>query len=252
MDHSGEELFLESLPYIESVVAYLCRKGRFSSEDSKDFSAEVKAKLMANDYEVFRKFQEKSSLRTYLLAVIQNAFRDRLDKILGKWRHSAVALRLGPVAQRIEELDRDGFSFDEICHILRAHDKVTLTDAELEDIRGQLRFRVRRRSTGEEALFDIESGDLKPEDCLLRAESLVRLRRALAAAKTALDHLPAEDRMLFLTTKVHGVSVAKYARARRLDAKEIYRRLEKIRAILRAELERQGFRKEELDELFQS
>jgi RNA polymerase sigma factor for flagellar operon FliA len=251
LDRDGEQLFLAELPYIDSVICHACRKSRLSPEDADDFASEVKAKLIDRNYEVFRKFEERSSLRTYLLVVIRNALLDWLDKRLGKWRHSAAALRLGEVAKRIEELHRDGFTFDETCAILRSRYKVTLSEAELTEIRAQLPFRTRRRWTGEQDLENAEATEPRPDERLLRHEAIEARRRLIVAAETALRNLPAEDRILFWVTKVEGsLTVAQFARARGLDAKELYRRIEKVRATLRGLLENQGFRKEDLDDLF--
>jgi RNA polymerase sigma factor (sigma-70 family) len=249
-ESEAERQFLSQLPFIDSVIRVTCLKSHLSPEDAEDFASDAKAKLIDRNYDVFRRFEGRSSLRTYLLVVLRNALLDWQNQKLGKWRHSAEAVRLGEVAQKIEELSRDGFSFDEICAILRSHYKVTLSERELADLRGRLSFRVRRRWTGEEALQNVEGSEKRPDERLLQREEVERRQRAVAAARAALADLPAEDRIFFWVAYVEQkVSVAQYAKARGLNAKELYRRAEKISKKLRRKLTDIGFRKEDLNGL---
>ena len=39
--------------------------------EAEEFGSEVKLRLVENDYEAFRRFQQRSTLRTYLTIVIQ-------------------------------------------------------------------------------------------------------------------------------------------------------------------------------------
>jgi hypothetical protein len=82
---SEESAFLEHLPLIESVIAFVVRRHRLSVQDGEDFASVVKLKLIANDYAVFRTFQNRSSMRTYLTVVVQREFVDFQRARWGKW-----------------------------------------------------------------------------------------------------------------------------------------------------------------------
>src|SRR5690349_21220014 len=111
---SSEDLFLAHLPHIDKVVNHLCRRYHFQTDEAQDFRSSVYERLVEDDYAVFRKFQGRSSLNTYLTIVISNMLKDYLNRLLGKWRPSAEAERMGPIAVLLEQLlVRDGHTFDE-------------------------------------------------------------------------------------------------------------------------------------------
>src|SRR5262245_56729873 len=66
-----EQEFLAHLPFIERAAAYAARSNHLAAQDAEDFASCVKVKLLENDYAVLRKFQGRSSLRTFLSVVIQ-------------------------------------------------------------------------------------------------------------------------------------------------------------------------------------
>lgn len=79
MTDSPDQTFLAHLGYIERVAAHACRRRGFSREEAEEFVSVVKCKLIENDYAVIRKFQGKSSFRTYLTVVVQWLFLNHLN-----------------------------------------------------------------------------------------------------------------------------------------------------------------------------
>ena len=105
-----EELFLENLPLIEQIIGHCCRRSRLSPQEGEDFGGTVKLKLIEEDYAVFRLYRGDSAMGTYLSIVIGRLLLDYQNHIWTKWRASARARRLGPVAERLERLlGREGF-----------------------------------------------------------------------------------------------------------------------------------------------
>ena len=127
-----EQLFLSQRALIERVIAWVCAKHGLRGADAEDFRSTVMVRLIEKDYEVVRKFQGLSSFKTYLSAVINRMYLDYQVQRFGKWRPSAEARRLGPVAMRLERLlSRDGLTFDEACGVL-------LTDPMVKESRDEL------------------------------------------------------------------------------------------------------------------
>ena len=93
-----ERFLLENLGTVERVVAYVARRHRLSRDEANELSSAVKLKLVDHDYEVLRRYEGRSSLRTYLTAVVIRLFLDDRVARWGKWRPSAQAKRLGAVA----------------------------------------------------------------------------------------------------------------------------------------------------------
>src|SRR5215470_20195503 len=93
---SREQLFLSELALIERVIAWVSARRCLWGADAEDFASTVKLRLIENDYEVLGRFEGRSSLKTYLTAVVTRMYLDYQVQRFGKWRPSAEARRLGP------------------------------------------------------------------------------------------------------------------------------------------------------------
>ncbi len=238
-----EEIFLENLPYIEKVIGHSCRKSKFSHQEAEDFEQHVKLKLIEDDYGVFRKFEKKSSLETYLTTTIKHLASDYRDHLWGKYRASAEAKPLGPVAIRLEMLMvRDGYSFEEACEILRTNEGVNMAIAELADLRAKLPNKIPKQVVSEDPLLFEPAKGLRPDQKLLEEERATARRRVYMGLKRALDTLPGDQHLLVKLWI--RFSIADIARIRKVEQKPLYRRMEKILKTLRKALERQGVRGE--------
>ncbi|HSG39361.1 MAG TPA: sigma-70 family RNA polymerase sigma factor [Thermoanaerobaculia bacterium] len=247
-DLTPEQLFLGHLKHIEEIIAHACRKSRFRPQESEDFSQEVMLKLIDDKYAVFRKYQGRSTVKTYLDVVINRFLLDYQNKIWQKYRPSAEAERLGRVAMRLEMLlVRDGQTFDEACRHLREKEGVEMSDVELAQLRAKLPVRSLRRFLSEEQLRDMASRDPDPLERLLARERAELGRRSTKALYRALAEIPKEEKLLVLLRT--ELSVADIARKRRVDAKPLYRELQKVYAKLCNLMERQGVRRKDVEEI---
>jgi RNA polymerase sigma factor (sigma-70 family) len=245
-----EQLFLGNLDCIKAVIAQTCRRTRFKPEHAEDFQGYVMEKLIEGNYARIQKFKGESKPETYLTVTIKRLLFDYRDHLWGKWRNCAEAERLGEVAERLETLlVRDELTFSEAVNVLR--DKgVDLPESELWKLRASLPPRIVRRFVGEEVLQAEASRDLRPDERLAEKEKAVKSRRIYAALYRALTELPKDDCVLMKDWL--QIKVADIARKRRLDQKRLYRRIEKIKLKLRKALERQGIRRQDLDDIFGS
>src|SRR4051812_17572740 len=123
-----EQFFLSQLPVVDKVTGHVCRRNHLRDADAEEFASEVKLHLIQNDYAVLRRFQQRSSLQTYLTVVVQRLFVNYRNRLWGRWRPSADASRLGPIAVQLERLIvRDGWSFEEAQEQLRINHQVQQT-----------------------------------------------------------------------------------------------------------------------------
>ena len=241
---------LEWLPRIAKTGTGICRRYHLSREDAEDFVGLVRCKILDDDCAVVRKYQGKSSLGHYFTTVVTKAFLDWQNQRLGKWRLSAEAVRLGPVAERMEKLARDGASFDEICRSLRDNFKVDLSEAELREIWKHLPPRTPRRFEGEEKLEGLSSLDPGPE-ARLRGKERRRLQgRVLEALRRARAQLPPEDNLIVKLRFESGWTFANISKHLHLEQRPFYRRVDKILRDLGGALRDEGFGRDDFDELF--
>jgi RNA polymerase sigma factor for flagellar operon FliA len=234
------ELFEVNLELIEKVLRTVCRRNAFPTDESEEFGAWAKLRLIDDDYAVLRKFQGRSSLPTYLTVVIANLFRDYRIHRWGKWRPSAEAKRLGTVAVQLESLvSRDGRSVGEAIATLRTSFGVERPARELEAMAARLPQRTKRRLEGDEALEwarAAEGGD----DRLVERELRATEREAEAALAGALAALDAAERLLLKLRFADGLAVVDIARMLGEPARPLYSRIERALAALRHALESGG------------
>jgi RNA polymerase sigma factor for flagellar operon FliA len=236
---SREQLFLAQLPLIERVVAWVCARRCLRGADAEDFASAVKLRFIENDYEVLNRFEGRSSLPTYVTAVVNRLYLDFQAQRFGKWRPSAQARRLGPVAVRLESLlHRDGLTFEEAYGVLQTDLGVAESRDALLEISLKLPRRVSRKhaSTAELDLPDPAAGPSPAE----QAERQAVAERTFRALRRALGRLPPRDRIVLRLHVESGLSVADVARALGEDQKALYRKRDALLKRLRVDLEADG------------
>lgn len=242
-----KDLLLQNLELIERIAERACRRSRLRHQDKEDFVGWVNLKLVDDDYAILRKFEGRANatFRTFLITVINHLAHDYRDHLWGKWRNSAEAIRLGPVAERLEQLiHREGYSLDEACQILRTNEKVELSVAEIEELRAKLPPRMPRQTVGEEVLRFEPARELPPDQQLQQKEIEEARRRVSIGLSRALDTITPDDRLLITMTAKFKVS--EIARLQKVEQKPLYRRIEKIKKTLKKAMKRLGVRREDI------
>jgi RNA polymerase sigma factor (sigma-70 family) len=251
---NGEALFLSSLSVIEEAVAHVCRKHRLSATEAEDFAGEVRLRLIDHDYEPLRRFEGRSTLRTYLTVVITRYFLDYRNRLWGKWRPSAEAKRCGNAAMLFERLQvRDGWTTEQALEIMRTNHGLTLDEQTIERIgAGATRREPSRTFAAQDEAEDIESRTDPPETNVVRAEASFLAKRTSAAVDAAWQTLGAEEKVILRMRFEDDMSVAAIAAAMHLDQKRLYRTIDRLLLRLRRQLEADGISKDEIAALFAS
>lgn len=247
MDH--QRLLIDHLDLITQIVRTTGRRRHLSIVEQEEFASFVKLRLVEENYAILRKFQGRSTLWTYLAAVIDRLSFDFCVERWGRWRPSAMAERIGPVAVVLERLiHRDGHTIEEAMEIVRTNHAVGLSDRELRAMWEQLPARARTIEVGEEAAEDMTSADSSEAniDDQERRQNIDRLERALQSAFVA---LPAQDRVMIALRFDHGLSVPDIARTMNSSVPTVHRRLDRSLKDLRATLARAGFTPREVSGL---
>ncbi|HEU0052805.1 MAG TPA: sigma-70 family RNA polymerase sigma factor [Longimicrobium sp.] len=243
----AEQLFIDHLAMIERLTAKLCRSRDLIGADAEDVDGWIKMKLVEDDYAAVRKFRGESGLGTYLTVVVSMLFRDRMVKDRGRWRPSAAARRLGPLAIRLETLVyKHRTPFSQAAEIVRSEGLTDQSDHELARLLSKLKPRSQLRpqlvnpedSDQVEAPFGADKTVIDEENDRARRETYKILLAALAA-------LPPEDQAIVRLWIWEEKSVAEIARALSLEQKPLYRRIERLMKQLRRELEACGITQEQ-------
>src|SRR5262245_32013293 len=242
--HVGsEELYLSQRELIEHVITSVCRRHQLSGPEADDFAGAVRLHLIEDDYAILRRFQNRSTLRTYLVTVITHCFQDYRNARWGKWRPSAEARRLGPLAVRLETLlVRDGLSLDEAHETLRTNFQATESRETLAQLAARFPVRRGRTFVSVEVLAERPAIDAGADAPAHRRDALAAATGAAATLARALAQLPALDRLILKMRFNDDRSVADISRALHLGQKQLYRHLDQLLATLRRTLEAQGIK----------
>lgn len=249
-DIDYRRLFEDKLNLIEEVVRYASRRRRFTGQEADDFRSYVHLKLIDQDYAVLRKFQGKSSLKTYLVAVTVRLGLDfRIEK-WGKWRPSRKAERSGSHALLLERLVyRDGHTLEEAIEIMRTNHGILESPESLRELAAQIPKRTPRRFESEDSLVDLPQGSPPPDQALVDEESRVVLAGVRNRLQAALRTLETEDRLIVRMRYEEGLTVSTIARTLALQPKPLYRRFERVLGRLKSELEKSGVSADQVREV---
>jgi RNA polymerase sigma factor for flagellar operon FliA len=246
-----EALFLANLPVIDAAVDQVCRRHHLIAAEADDFASEVRLHIIERNYEPLRKFEGRSSLRTYLTVVVTHLFLDYRNRLWGKWRPSADAKRQGPPAILLERLvTRDGWTFEQALETLRVNHGIEVNEA----LRA-LCVKLTQRPPARQFVAEVEADGMEtvaaPADAnVLRAELGFLAKRVQTALDRVRQTLTAEQRLILKMRFEDSVPVADIARALHLNQKRLYRTIEQLLATLRRGLEADGIDRDEVSALF--
>lgn len=246
---AAEALFLKHLEWINRVALKACGRYGIRGADAEDFAAQVRMKLMEDDYSVVRRFRNGSELKTYLAAVVGRHVVNFVREQRGRWRPSAAAERLGPPAVELEKLvRRDRYTLGQAGEKLRTSGVTTLSDVELARLLGQIPERAPLRPIEEEPPtgMDLARGDSRADERVLNTEAESQRARIGAVLATAIGQLEQEDQLIVQMHFTEEKTVANVARALRLEQKPLYRRVDRLRARLIKILESAGLHRDEV------
>lgn len=227
----------DDLSLLSEVLREVARR-RLPPDDAEDFVQAAHVRLLERNYEVFRRFDGRSSLRTYLTVVVVRLLLDWRNSTYGKWRPSAAAVRLGPDAVRLERLiHRDGYATEEAIAIVRQSPDAPPGEV-LRDLRQQLPPRLPRRRVPDSMLETIAAG--AGVDPAIASENRRRREAVSRMLAGALRALPDEERELIVERFLGNRTIQAIARRRREQPGTLYRRLHRVLLSLRRTLTAAG------------
>lgn len=236
-----QRLLLDHLDLVDQIVRTTGRRRHLSAAEQDDFAGFVRLRLLEDNYGILRKFQNRSSLRTYLIAVVERLSLDFCVERWGRWRPSAVADRLGAVAVLLERLvTRDGHTLEEAMEMVRTNHAAPASDSELRAIWNQLPTRIKTTEVSEEAAAAVSGTDTSEStvDNAERQKDIERLERTL---RSAFADVPDKDRVLIALRFDQDLPMVEIARLMGSSVPTLHRRLDRTVRQLRLALSRSGF-----------
>lgn len=248
-----EALFLDNLSLVDRVSGAMARRQGLDPDESEDFAAWVRLRLLEDDFAILRKFRGESSIGTYLTVVISMLARDHRVQVQGRWRPSAEALRRGNIAIQLESLVyRKGYKLGEAIQLLRTSGVAVQSDHELTLLFKRLPVRepLRPAFSGSALLEEVVSSE-HAENTVVRSEHDRARERILATVREWMGALPSDQQVMLHMKFWEGLSVADIAKGLHTAQKPLYRTLEKLLTRLRATLLAEGITPEHLHDMFE-
>lgn len=248
-----EALFCAQLPHIEAIAAAVARRSGFPPDECPDIVAWVRLRLLEDDYAILAKHRGESSVEGYLAVVVARLVRDYRMKAWGRWRPSAIALRQGSAAVRLETLTRrDRMPYEQAVRVMRS-EGFGLCERELLRMHRLLPDRTPMRPR------EVDIGDPALEQAFAvlpdversaTADDYDSRARLLSAVDAAVRTLPAEEQLIIRLRYGEGLAIADVARALGIPEKPLYRRLPAIVRRVREHLEAAGISQTDAEEVY--
>lgn len=247
------ELFEANLPLIDRISRRVAARGGLSRDDAEDFASDFRIALMENDWAVMRQWEGRAALGTFLSIVAQRVFADARRRVLGKWRPSAEAQRLGDAAVMLERLvRRSGQTLAAALPVVRGVDPL-MTDEDARKILERLPERPPRpRLVALDTELEIPSIRDRAEAGAESREVKRLAERTSAVLRGAIAAMPPEDRTVVRFRFGSSLTIASIARMLRVPQRPLYRRIEAIIARLREALREAGIDAEAIEQVIGS
>jgi DNA-directed RNA polymerase specialized sigma24 family protein len=137
---------------IDEVTAQVCRRHRLSSAEAEDFRSEVGRHFVQRDFEALRRFERRSSLRTYLTVVICRLFLNDRHRLCAanyvRADHEVLATRVQAVDRASEALEPE----ERLILKMRFDDRFAIADIARALHRGRALLRRRLADTSNDPL----------------------------------------------------------------------------------------------------
>ncbi len=221
---------------LSRVIRGVARAHRLGPDDAEDFGQTVHLRLLERGYDVFRSFEGRSSLSTYLHVVVTRLLLDWRNATRGKWRPSATAVRLGGDAVALDRLvNRDGLTHAEAIATLAAQKPASEPDTEraLAAVAEALPTRARRTFVPETVAERESRLWVDFDDPVAAAEARRQVRDVRTRLRQACAALPPGDRQLIGLRYGRQLTVQAIGQRLGTDRKPLYRRLERSLSQLR-------------------
>jgi RNA polymerase sigma factor (sigma-70 family) len=233
--------YLDHRALIERTIAALGRRHRLAPEDLDEFSSAVHLHFIEDDYAALRAFQGRCQLSTYVHAVVRQRLQIWRNTHWGRWRPSAVARRLGPVAMLLEQLTgRDDRSLEEAIEVLRLNHGVADTPETLRALADKLPTRARPRFVSTDTLPGSDLADDRAATAVLAHEVAGDDARLTSALDDVLSSVPELDQLILRLRFEQDLPMPAIGRIVGINGRLLYGRLDRLLQRLREALEGRG------------
>ena len=236
----GEELLRQRLDQVEKTIRGVAKGHHLRPEDEEELRSQVLLKLAEDGESIFRKYRGEARFGTYLTVVVRRVLFDHRARERGRWRPSARARRMGPLAVALDQrIHRDGLEPAEAVEDLLKQYHPTRRQ-ELEKLASALPYRPRSHQVSLHEKVEVLAAPESTPDRLEADERQSRHAQLQDALDRLINGLSDEDQELLRQRFGQGWTVRRIAASRAQPTRPLYRRFERILCRLRRGLEQNG------------
>lgn len=229
------------IPLIEDVILFHSCRGRLTFLEREEFRSFAIEKLLENDCARLRKFEGRSSLRSFVSVVVANLLVDYWESLGKRRRPSSTAKSFAPEGVWLERYLGSGYGISETVELVKANHGSLLSEDELFHIVLRLPPRRMQPARVAESLADDLGSDAESPERLFEARdedaSRARIEDEL---ERALSTLSPEERVYVQMRFEDGSKINEIAKSFHLPERPFYRRFQRTLRRLRRELEASG------------
>jgi RNA polymerase sigma factor (sigma-70 family) len=226
---------------VAKVVRVVSRQNGLRREDVADLESNVWLKLLNHEQRALRSFADRCTLFHYLKVVATRVLLDMRAASLGKWRPTSAARRAGGDMIQLERLvHRDGLAAQSAVRATAIRTGICAGDLERHLERSTPRRRPRPVALDADVVATIADTRECADAFVTAHERGAAGRHSGKVLQRAIRALSVEERRLLHLRYVDHMRIADIARLLSLDAKQLYRKLERLHARLREDLSGAG------------
>lgn len=226
---------------VAKVVRVVSRQNGLRRDDAADLESNVWLKLLIHEQRALRSFADRCTLFHFLKVITTRVLLDMRASSLGKWRPSPAARRAGGEMVQLERLvHRDGVAAQSAIRATELRTGITAKDLERHLAQSTPRRRPRAVALDEDMMAGLADTRERADARVTAHERDAAGRRSGLALQRAIRALSDEERQMLQLRYVEHMRVVDIARQLSVDAKQLYRRFERLHARLREDLSGAG------------
>lgn len=226
---------------VAKVVRVVSRQHGLRRDDAADLESNVWLKLLNHEQRALRSFADRCTLFHFLKVITSRVLLDMRAASLGKWRPSSAARRAGGEMIQLERLvHRDGLAAPAAVRATELRTGIAARELELHLEQSVPRRRPRLVALDDEVIGRLADSRASADAHVMAHERGAAGRRSALALQRAIRALSDDERRMLYLRYVERMRVVDIARELSIDAKQLYRRFERLHARLREDLNGAG------------
>lgn len=251
-----KQIFKANLDLINKIIDSLAFRWNMQPDETEEMRSEVYERIIGDEYRIFRRFESKTVLRSFLTLSIRNICHDLHRKRHGRWRPSSKSKQLGIFGIKMDELlNLRQYTVEEACELIltdyQDHQNPAPEKDELLIIASQLKTKQKSIEIHpDESHWDsFAQADATAEEELLIAEIAQKKAILDRSIESVNNTLSDEECLIFMLYFKDGCKISSIARMMNEKRHRIDLKLNQLLKTFKNQIVEAGLSDEEIKEI---